>query len=196
VKVKCRFCNLKDTEREEMVKITNESPKGKTINMYYHNHCYPEKLKQDEENKEKDYLYDVIKEVHQIKQPDIPKFFWIKINELRHGSVYIGRNTKKRYKEGFSFNVIAETYKFCRETIEYYKKTKDFKDLSQELNYCYTIICDKIGVVQKKNAKKEFIKAKKEAEEKEQQENSVVTHTEKEVKYKKQKREDDLSDFL
>jgi hypothetical protein len=199
--VKCQYCNLKDTEREQMMKITKEHTNGKKTNKYYHHECYnifiEEEKVNEKEQEEKDRLNDIIKDIHEIKTPHLPEAFWIRLNELRHGSIYIGRKTKKRYKEGFSFHVIAETYLYCKDSIKFYKKTKGFKSTTQELNYCYTVICDKITYVKKKLEKKEFEKAKKQAETKKQQENMDITHETREtVKYKKQKREDDLSEFL
>jgi hypothetical protein len=197
MKVKCRYCDIKDTEREEMKVEVHTTDGGNTQRKYYHIDCYP-KYKVEKEFKEKEYeqlvkLVDTILEVHKIK--NIPNQFYPFIQDLRNGTVLFGKN-KKRYKDGYPYSLIAKTYEFCRESIEYWKKNKDFDSTMGELKYCWAIINDKINVVKKKEEKKSFQKAKSEAEQKEQQKNGTVNHHAKVVEFKKKQREDDISDFL
>jgi hypothetical protein len=197
--LKCWYCNIKDTERDELILHEHITESGNKVNKRYHKECYPKFIEQqkflDKESEELDYLVEVIKDVHKI--PDVHQKFYSFIQELRNGTVLIGKKKKKKYKEGFSYTLIAKTYLFCRADIEYWKKNKDFNDsLLGELKYGWAIINDKINAVKKKEEKKVFQQAKKKAEEKEQHSNDIVSHQQTTVEFKKKKRDDDISDFL
>lgn len=194
--LKCRHCDAKDSE--EKVKHVHTTSGGKSINMYFHLECYEEWLKEKEfkekEQEELDKLVDVIMEVHDIDK--IPHHFYPYIQDLRNGSVMLGKKRKK-YKEGFEYDVIAQTYKSCKESIRYWKNAKDFGGTLGELKYCFAIINDKINIVKKRLDKKkhrqEIDKAKEAIEQQRKLETPSVNV---EVKFKKQERKDDISRFL
>lgn len=200
--VKCQYCLKTDTDREEMVKITTlVGKKGNKKNSYYHPECYPKfKEEKDFKNKESDELDKLVKTILEVHEIDsLPQQFFPYIQDLRNGTIIRGRN-KKKYKEGYPYSLIAKTYKYKEETIKYWKKRKerDFKGSTMsELKYCWAIINDNISAVKKLEEKKEFLRAKKKEEIKQQQKHDTITHDIVEnVKFKKRKREDDISDFL
>jgi hypothetical protein len=196
--VVCRHCNIRDTERDDMEVETTVRNSGEKINTYYHKKCFPKYLKEKEfkekESEELDKLVETMLDIHKINK--IPNQFYPFIQDLRNGTVLFGKK-KKKYKEGFSYLMIAKTYEFCRESIEYWKKKKDFNDSTMmELKYCWAIINDKISFVKKREEKKAFQQAKHKAEEKEQQSTGIINHQQKVVEFKKKQRDDDISDFL
>lgn len=198
--VKCRYCEIKDTDRKDMEVEESVSKSGNKQRKYYHKNCYPKHLADKEfkekEQNEMDELVETIMKVHKIS--NMPNQFYPFIQDLRNGTVLFGKK-KKKYKEGYPYSLISKTYIFCSESIEYWKKNKNFESTMQELKYCWAIINDKINVVKKQEAKKQFHKAKKKAEEEQQQseqsEQRVPSHVSN-VKFKKKQREDDISDFL
>lgn len=197
MKVKCKWCDVKDTEKDEMEVESHTTSGGNTQRKYFHKACYHKYLV-DKEFKEKeqtemDKLVEVILDVHKIN--NLPQQFYPFIQDLRNGTVLFGKK-KKKYKEGYPYSLIAKTYLHCRESIEYWKKNKDFDSTMGELKYCWAIINDKINVVKKHQEKKEHQKAISLAKEKEEQNNKVVTQTQTRIEFKKQKRDDDISDFL
>lgn len=170
---------------------------GNIQKLNIHKDCYPKYLKEKEfkekEAKELDHLVEVIIEIH----GGIHQRFYPFLQDLRNGTVLLGRNKRKKYKEGYPYPLIADTYLYCRESIEYWKKNKEFDSLLSELKYGFMIVNDKITVVKKKNEKKEFLKAKREAEQKNDTENNLINNQNEDVAiFKKQKRQDDISDFL
>lgn len=197
MKVKCRFCDVKDTDKENMVLEEHVTSGGNVQRKYYHNKCYNKHLEKQEfinkEQAELDKLVETIMEIHQIQS--IPHQFYPIMQDLRNGTLIVGRNKKKRYKQGYPYPLIEKTYLFCRESIEYWKKNKEFTGILNELMYCWTIINDKITVVKKREEKKSFQKAKKEAEVQQDKDNGNIVSSDN-VEFKKRKREDDISDFL
>lgn len=197
MKVKCRFCENKDTERDEMEVEEHKTKGGNIQRKYFHKKCYPKYIQEKEfkekESDEMDKLVETIMKVHEID--NLPHQFYPFIQDLRNGTVLFGKK-KKKYKEGYPYSLIAKTYLHCSESIKYWKKNKDFSSTMIELKYCWAIINDKINVVKKKEIKKEFNKAKKLAEEKEMNKEEVKSAETSVVKFKKQKRNDDISDFL
>lgn len=196
MKVKCRFCEKKDTERSDMIFEEHITSGGNSQKKYYHNDCYPkyliEKEFKEKEQKELDNLIETILNIHKLES--IPQQFYPFIQDLRNGTVLFGKK-KKKYKKGYPYSLIAKTYKYCQDSIEYWKKNKEFDSTMGELKYAWAIINDKINVVKKKEEKKEFQKAKRVAEEIEES-NNTINQSQKIVEFKKKKRDDDISDFL
>lgn len=196
MKVKCRFCDAKDTERDDMLLHIIETETGNKYNRYYHKECYPKYLQHqeflDKEKVELDFLFETIKEVHKIET--VPDKFYPFLQDLRNGNVLNGK-IKKKYKSGYPYTLIAKTYLFCRESIEYWKKNKDFKDSTMsELKYCWAIINDKINAVKKREEKKEFQARQQKIVENKY--NNEIKTEQVETNYKKKKDELDISDFL
>lgn len=198
-KVKCKCCGLTDTPKKDMSQYVYYTDKGNEVSENVHKDCYEQHVKNKEFYKkeyiELDSLYETIMRIHQLKS--FPPNFFPMIQELRNGTILVGRKKKKKYKEGYPYPLIEKTYEYCQESIEYWKKNKEFTTIMQELMYCWMIINSKIIDVKKRDEKKELLKAKKKAEEKQEAKLDGTTHQNKEnVTFKKQKREDDLSAFL
>jgi hypothetical protein len=192
IKCKLASCGQKGDADEMIVRITHSETRE--YKKHYHPDCYEKQLEMDKENADRDKLNDIIKSVHKIPEAQpIPQQFWLKIQELRHGMVIFGKK-KKRYKQGFDFDLISETYEHCRESIEYWKKNKEFASLLNELQYGFAIINDKINIVKKKRDKKEHQNKVKEAK-KDNIEQNIISE-EIEVKFKKDKSKKDISKFL
>lgn len=196
MKTKCRFCDLKDTEREQMEVEVYQTASGNVQRKYFHKDCYPKYLKDKEfkkhEQDEMDKLIETIMQIHQIS--NMPHQFYPFIQDLRNGTVLFGKK-KKKYKEGYPFSLIEKTYQSCRESIEYWKKNKQFESTMSELKYGWAIINDKINVVKKKEEKKEFAKRKDKLIENEYKNKGEEKNDSIKPIHKK-KDELDISDFL
>jgi hypothetical protein len=198
--VKCNFCNLKDTDKKEMECDTIEYDSGSVVRKYYHKgECWNQFLAEKEflkkENEERDYLNEVIKDIHGL---DIvpSQFFSGYLQGLRNGNFKMGKKVKKS-KEGFSYKLIADTYVFCKDNIKYWRENKKFDGTVAELRYCLSIVVDKISLVKKKQ---ERAILKKQIEEEKASakftDDDAVEFEQREVKFKKQKDVNDISEFL
>ena len=181
-KVKCKFCNIQD-EKTSMTKVDSR---------YVHNDCLDEYNSEIEfkkkEHKDLAKLMEYIKKVHNIEV--IPNQFYPFIQDLRNGNARRGKiiGTQK-YKEGYSYYVIALTYKYIKPQIKWAIRNKNFNGSSSMLRYTYAILVDKISVVNKKLIRKQ---------EKDASEDSAIKHVQETVgsfggtsyKYKKQKKTD------
>lgn len=193
-KLKCQWCGGK-SERPEMKKIT----KG-TVNKYYHAKiCYQEYLAEEEFKKEeaiqRDSLYKQVMEIYGVKI--LPNSFYMQIEGVRHGNrVFSKQKIGKRYREGYEYDLIEESYKFSRDSIEWSLKNKAFVNLANALNYGLSIVINNIYSVEKRRQK---IQSRKDMEK--LSENIKADLGEEELfddfesPYKKKKRDEDL-DFL
>ncbi|GAV11439.1 hypothetical protein [Paenibacillus sp. NAIST15-1] len=148
--VKCAWCERKDS-KELMIQESNRK-------YYHHNECYSaylsEKNFKQKERIELDHLTDTIVQVHKLKfRGSIPSSFYPYINDLRNDSVLFGK-MQKRYKEGISYVLLANTYQFCEEKIAWAKANKQFKNTLSELKYCLAIVKNNIENSLKENIKK------------------------------------------
>ena len=147
-KLKCQWCGDK-SERPEMEKVT----KGK-VNKYYHKEsCYLEYLAEEEFKKEeaikKDNLYRKVMEIYEVKA--LPNSFYMQIEGVRHGNrVFNKQKIGKRYREGYDYDLIEETYEYSREVIEWSLKNKAFTSLANALNYGLSIVINNIYGVEKR----------------------------------------------
>lgn len=164
--VKCYSCEEKGQKEEMEFEL---SPSG--ARMHYHKgECWEKRLKHkafiENDLKEKDELNKVIMELHQIPEGvQVPSQFWTAIQDLRNGS-YLYKGKVRKYKQGFEYPMITETYLVCKNAIKQARKTKNFDGLMSELRYCLAIVKDKIVMVKKK---KEKLVAKKVIEEQKSQ---------------------------
>lgn len=163
---------------------------------YYHKHCYGDFLKdkafKEKEAKEKDELVETIKRIYGVKE--VPSSTYPLIEGLRNGNKVFGNKQKigKRYKQGYSYNLIMKTFEYCEDTIQYWNGVKDFDSFSNAFKYGLTIVIDKIYFVEQREKEREArdIVAKKHSEK------SVIDSDVFESNYKKRKDDNDISSFL
>ena len=190
--VKCQRCEVKDTDRKEMLfEIVGEKNK---IKKYYHEHCFQEHLKDKEFKKheagELDKLVEVIKQIYGIKT--VPNPVYPYLQDLRNGTKFFGKNDYK-YKQGYEYSLIAETFDYCSETIEDSLRRIPFNGTTNAIKYGLSIVCDKMKVVETRKAKQ----IEQEIVMKKQLENIDVEEQKFETNYKKpSKRNNDITDFL
>lgn len=189
--VKCQHCNIKDTDRDDM--NFELATNGKT-KKYYHKSCHEEYLKDKEfkenERVELDKLVEVIKNIYGVKI--LPNSAYPFLQDLRNGTKFFGKYDYK-YKEGYTYDLIAETFEYCSDTIEYYNARKSFNGFIGALRYGLAIVCDKLSIVEQRRKHREnqerFIEK--------QIENMGYDGQEFESTYKKPKKsKSDISEFL
>ncbi|AYP68363.1 hypothetical protein PQE75_gp116 [Bacillus phage vB_BcoS-136] len=152
---KCQMCKEQGLLEEMQFELVG---KTKPVKKYYHNHCYQEFLKEKEfkakEQMEKDELNEVIKNIYGIKE--IPSQAWVLLEKLRGGNPVFGKqNIGKRYKEGYEYPLIKETFEHCSDTIEYWNSVKDFNGFMGAFRYALTIVIDKIYYVEQRMKERE-----------------------------------------
>lgn len=191
--VKCQWCGKKDSSDLMVVVEEKVTKSGKTTRKYCHEACstlyFNDKELKRKEQEELDQLIKVIKEVHGIHQ--VPQRFYPYLQQLRNGSVMI-RNREQKYKEGFPYSVIAETYEYCAKNIKWAKENKNFDSLMNELKYCWFIVNDKIVYVNKRIQ----VQQAKLQERLNQIEDDPFDYEQREIIYKKAEHENDISAFL
>jgi hypothetical protein len=117
---------------------------------YYHKgKCYEDKLANDKENSARDELNRIIKELHEIPETiNLPTSFWLQITNLRMGIFKKDGKVRKTInaskKDGFSYLLIAQTYLAHKNLIKQARKTKQFKTIEAEMNYCLAMVKSKI----------------------------------------------------
>ncbi|PDZ55767.1 hypothetical protein CON15_19700 [Bacillus cereus] len=189
--VGCKICGKQ--ARQADMKVVKKS-----TNSYYHEgECWDKYLEnkafKEKEKEEMDYLWDVFEKVNGFP---VPSRFVTSLQDLRNGSILYGK-VKRRFKQGYSYTLIAETYLECAESIEWAKKTKNFKNTLSECRYGLAIISNNIVNVRDKIARK----ARQREEIKEsvaKMTDSDTTHLTTNVNYNKnkQKKRVDISDLL
>lgn len=188
--VKCRWCDIKDTDRNDMM-----VEKVGKVNKYYHNNCwnsYQEHKKfLNKEKEEKDKLNECLLKI--FRANEIPSQAWYMLERLRGGNpVFKEQKTGKRYKEGYKYSLIQEAFEYCEDTIHYWLRVKNFEGFMQAFRYSMSIIIDKIYYVEQKV---------KEREEKKRLVDSYVKSEKPEQLYesnykKPTKSKNDITDFL
>ena len=152
--LKCQRCGVADTEKEDLeFDLVGEK---KPVKKYYHKSCFQEHLKDKEfrakESEELDKLIEVIKKIYGVKV--IPNTVYPYLQDLRNGTRFFGKFDYK-YKKGYTYDLIAETFEYCSDTIEYWNGRKSFNGLSGALKYGLAIVCDKLSVVEQRRKRKE-----------------------------------------
>lgn len=187
---KCAICGISDKEP----KITEKQKR------YHEGQCYEIHKKQqefkDKERQQKDELTEKLMEIHGFKNTqEIPKLFWMKLEEVRNDSGTLGK-VNKRYKAGIPYNALSYTYDFVREKIDYWLKSKTFDTKLGEMYYCFAIVQNSVvdaynDAVRKKNAEKQQEQIKQQTTIKDM---SLETHT---LPTKKEKKDEmDISHLL
>lgn len=150
-KLICRWCGGKSPRHEMKRVVTGNKRK---VNKYYHKKdCYEEFLAEEEFKKEeqekRDSLYSKVMEIYDVKA--LPNQFYMQIEGLRHGNrVFRKQNMGKRYREGYDYDLIEDTYDESRDAIEWSLQNKAFVDLGNALNYGLSIVINNIYGVEKK----------------------------------------------
>lgn len=192
-KVKCQYCGITDTSKNEMeFELVGKS---KPIKKYFHKTCYQEYLKEKEfkekEAKELEELKTTIENIFGIKQ--LPNQAYPFLQKLRNGEQVFGnQNMGKRYKQGYTYPLIKETFEYCEDTIQYWLTIKDFDGFMNAFKYALSIVIDKIYFVEKR------------AKERENKNMLIEEHIKQievsdeifESNYKKKNDKDDILDFL
>ena len=194
--VKCQHCNEQGDKSVMKCESTDtgqllKSGKPKLLRKYYHLTCYDDFLKEKEfkqqELIELDHLYQYLLGVHDVKSLD--GRMMEKIQDLRNGTVKMGNKKVVRYKNGVSYALMLDSYKFSASTIDEAIKNMQFDKKWNEFAYCFAIMNSNIPNVEKAQ---KFIEERKEIESNRQVEVVEINI----VKKKKSKDELDLSDIL
>lgn len=189
--IKCQQCLVSDTPKDEMkFDLVGKNQTKK----YFHHECYDTYLKEkafkEKERVELDGLVEVIKEIYGVKQ--LPHSVYPFLQELRNGTRFFGKYDYK-YKQGYSYALIAETFNFCSETIEFWNANKKFNGFSNALRYGLAIVCDKLSIVEQRQKQRESQKVKLDKYVEKMEEDGQ----EFESSYQKpSKSKNDISDFL
>lgn len=192
--VKCQYCGVTDTPKDEMeFELVG---KTKPVRKYYHQTCY-QKFLEDKRFKEKeaeelDKLKTTIEDIFGIKQ--LPNQAYPFLQKLRNGEQVFGKqNMGKRYKEGYTYSLIEETFRHCEDTIHYWLDRINSDGFMGAFKYALAIVIDKIYFVEQR------------AKERENKDKMIEKHIEQvevsdvmfESNYKKKnKKDDDILDFL
>lgn len=153
-KLKCQRCGVADTEKDDLeFELVGEK---RPVKKYYHKTCFEEHLKDKEfkakEREELDKLIEVIKNIYGVKL--VPDSVYPYLQDLRNGNKFFGKFDYK-YKQGYTYDLIAETFEYCSDTIEYWNGRKSFNGFSGALKYGLAIVCDKLSVVEQRRQRKE-----------------------------------------
>lgn len=150
-KLICQWCGEKST-KDKMVQVKV----GVTtkVNKYYHEEeCYQAYLEEEEfkeiEAVKRNSLYETIMKIYDVKV--LPNSFYMQIEGLRHGNrVFKRQNMGKRYREGYDYDLIEETYLYSKDAIEWSLDNKAFTNLANALNYGLSIIINNVYNVELK----------------------------------------------
>jgi len=169
---------------------------AKPVRKYYHKSCYKnfldDKRFKEEEAKELDSLKETIENIFGVKQ--LPNQAYPFLQKLRNGEQVFGRqNIGKRYKEGYKYSLIEETFVHCEDTIHYWLGVKDFNGFMGAFKYALSIVIDKIYYVEQRANERESKKAMMD-----RHIEHVIDEDVFESNYKKKasKTQDDILDFL
>lgn len=188
--VKCQKCGISDTPKDQM---EFEEIGAKKTKKYYHKDCFQDHLKdkefKEQERVELDKLVELIKSIYGVKA--IPNPCYPYLQDLRNGTKFFGKFDYK-YKQGYTYDLIAETFDYCTDTIEYWNGRKNFSGFSSALRYGLAIVCDKLSVVEQRRKDRERQQRLIEAQVEQEQANSQEFKT----SFKKKKSNTDITDFL
>lgn len=206
--IKCQICNLNElfSEKEEKMDYfeTFTDSGGRRCKYCHKGECsdkYKKKIDYNKkENKEKDELNKVIRDIHGLqdtkdKKHTISSNYWQMVQDIRNGTERYKVNYKKKYKQGVPYSILKDAYLMARKDIEWAKLNKQFRTTFSELKYCLLIAHGKISDVYREKERNEQSHKFSEAKEKE---DSFIEDLfdKKEIKYKKQKSEFDISHIL
>jgi hypothetical protein len=190
---KCQYCKDKGLLEDMKIEIVGQA---KPVRKFYHENCHNEFLKEkafkEKEQSELDELTETIKSIYGVK--DLPRQAFSLLQKLRNGDPVFGakQKTGKRYKQGYEYTLIKETFEHCSETIHYWNSVKGFEGFMGAFKYALTIIIDKIYFVEQRVKERESKKAMidKHVAEVEYDEH-IFEHS-----YKKKSSDTDITNFL
>lgn len=195
-KLICQYCGSKSTrDKMQQVKVGVTTK----VNKYYHKEdCYQAYLDEEEFKKEeaikRESLYETIMSIYDTKV--LPNTFYMQIEGLRHGNrVFKRQNMGKRYRQGYDYDLIEETYLYSKDAIEWSLDNKAFTNLANALNYGISIIINNIYNVERR---REAIQSREEMEmiaENVRKEDDLPANV-FETSYKKAKEDEDDISFL
>lgn len=195
---KCKWCK-EEVYKETAIVIEKEtgtllkSGKPKMLRSYFHEDCVDKHLENEEkkiiEQEQLDSLIRKVIDIHSIRKEDVPRQFYIDIQDIRNGHRF-GSRKNVSSKGGTPYYVIEMAYDQARHHIEYAKLQKSFESCHGELRYGLAIMRDKMPLVRQREL--ERIRAKKAA--KKQLKEKVFDSIES--NYKNKRYENDISDFL
>ncbi|MGV4321159.1 hypothetical protein [Bacillus mojavensis] len=198
---KCHWCGLDDTLMEEM-EFDTVGVKRPIKKFYHRGECWDaymeEKRFKQKEQEEKDKLNEFLVNFYGLHKTGIPGTAWTLLENLRNGNPVFndGKSPKqqtKRYKEGYDYPLILETFDYITETLEYAHRTVPFDGFMGKFKYALRIVIDKIYLIESRREKRE------------KQKENIERHIENikvedhifETNYKKPAKSDtDISDFL
>jgi hypothetical protein len=173
-KPRCRICN-KELEKEEaycisrlyLSKTGKDAGKFKTEKKYY---CSEEEYENNEHEKMKEKcifneICNFIKTeiLHYDKQQSLPLYFIQRIYDLRNGTVVLPKIGRvKQSKEGYSYEVILETFKKHLQDINFWVSKKQFKNEQVKINYIMKIIDGNINDIYLKQKQEKKIENEQE----------------------------------
>lgn len=196
---KCKYCKESITDKNDEVKVSIQGEKRVT-NRYFHSECMKlQELKDIEKEKRVEFLKKekeeidsldlFVKKVHNVPF-DLPKRFYIALQDLRNGTNRGKFEWTKKYKEGVPYHIIELSYRLALSDIERAKLSKRFKNFEEELMYCFAIARNKINEAWRKHMRDSQVQKQQKA--KEVSIMDMLDDT-REVAFKKQENNGDFS---
>jgi hypothetical protein len=152
--VKCQWCKEEGFKDEMHVEAKDtgqllKSGKPKLIRKYTHKECL-DALTKDKEFKQKelhefDKLYQYLKSLHNLDKLDSRMIE--KLQDLRNGSVKLGAKKVSRYKDGVTYPMMLETYKYIESNIQQVLYSMSFEKKWNEFSYVFAIMSRSISDV-------------------------------------------------
>jgi hypothetical protein len=129
--------------------ICVEKGKEKITRRYFHSECHKEFL-QEQELKEKDLkeldaLYKYLLKLHSIEVLD--GRMMEKIQDLRNGSIKINNKKIKKYKQGITYSLMLDTYKFLNDRIDSIINSMQFQTKWNEFSYMFGTMVNNINTM-------------------------------------------------
>lgn len=194
--IKCRWCNEMGAKSSMKVDL-KISESGRTTNIYVHDQCYAayseNKLYLMKETDAKLRLHKLVADIYEVDYKEFPKSFFVFLEQVRNGN---DRPKGGRYKEGISYELLAQVYEYCREEIKRVRTYKTFVSPKDELFYGLAIVRNNVFDVKRLNEQQRINDSRHEIVERKIESN--VEHREQEIEYKPtgKKASNDISDFL
>lgn len=149
----CRRCKERDIITDMKHVVTEKGG-----HLYYHPACLKIKEKEnvkderDElEREERERMHEYLAGIYGISTDLIPTRTYAMLTNLRNGNpLFKGKPLTKRYREGYTYEIIRRTYAYVQQDIEIANQRKGFDSISKAINYGLHIVLDKIAFVAKK----------------------------------------------
>lgn len=159
---RCYYCDkeiIDDTWVIKPVLLQSRNNNKKMVDRKFHYECLPKFLKKhkSKDNKhqystdwEKLYIYFQREILGTTGSSKLQKHYVARLLGLKVGK-YMPNNTNTRgTKQGYSFPVILNTFKYCKRQIEWAKKHVKFQSSIHEVDYIMAIVQNNIDMIQKR----------------------------------------------